>query len=91
MIHFPTKTTITTLTPATGTLALDVEFPEHVVPNGVAEWLVKRGWYSGVQCPDTKQLMYTKSDYQDLAGMYLFWYEACAYEWYRMMTLGGGE
>lgn len=91
MIYYPKQTTITTISPSTGTLALEVDFQEHLVPNGVAEWLVKRGWYSGVSCPDTKQLMYTKNDSQDIAGMYLYWYEACAYEWYRMMSLGGSE
>lgn len=55
-------------------------------PNDIAAFLAERGWeMEPGRTSDDKQL-WTHSD--DLQGLYYYWSEAVAYEFYRFLNLG---
>ena len=63
----------------------------HAVPMGVDAWLQQLGWGTPCNDPDTTEPLYQKSGNQDVGSKYFKWYEAIAWEWYMMMSLGGSD
>ena len=59
------------------------------VPVGIPVFLQDMGWNTTCNDPDTEEMLFQKQGDPNISTMYFRWYEAVAYEWFRMMTLGG--
>jgi len=59
------------------------------VPQGIPKWLQDMGWTTSTNDPDTEEMLFQRQGDEQNSTMYFRWYEAVAYEWFRMMTLGG--
>lgn len=75
-------------------VANSVEFKfsavRQFVPMNVHKFLVDLGWNSPICDPDTLEALYQKANGDsEMTTTYFRWYEAVAFEWMRMMTLGG--
>ena len=61
----------------------------QATPNNVDQFLKKLGWTQNNVDPDNDDELYQKQNDPEISLMHFRWYEAVAYEWYRMMTIGG--
>lgn len=76
---------------------------ERVTPAVITEFLTQLKWQAAGQHPDTSEQFWHKKDMGmrpvldaenevDLTeGMYFYWYEAMAYEYAKMLSIGLGE
>jgi hypothetical protein len=79
-------------------LTLSLKKDDHECPPRILEFLKMLGWQDFNTCPDTGECLLTKNDEihneqgsieNGTHGYYYRWYEAIAYEYYKMMTIGG--
>lgn len=74
---------------------MKLEIGKHVCPDRISKLLVTLGWESTMNDPDTDEMLWQKKDPNmttdfdpQLNSGYWFWYEAIAYEFAKMMSLG---
>lgn len=95
----PSKT-VAVIQGSSGEVELEVRTEENEVPPWIEKYLFKMQWSPVGQCPNTKETLYSKNDeihdesgalVNGTSGYYFRWYEACAYEHAKLMSIGLGE
>ena len=85
---FPVASKVTANTTGNG-IELYAQPSNHDVPAKIQDFLTGMGWNTGTYDPDTNEQLFQKMSDVDISNYYFRWPEAMAYEWYRMMSLGG--
>lgn len=68
-----------------------VQQSPHSVPVKIEDWLLGIGWTYTMQDPNTHEALFQKHGDRDVDTMYYRWYEACAYEFWRFITINSGN
>lgn len=79
-------------------VTLSINIPQEECPLRIDAYLKEIGWQTNSWCPNTGEPLYSKNDEihneqgileNGTSGYYFRWHEAIAYEFYKMMTIGG--
>lgn len=86
-----TNTRLTSQKESSPWITMGIEHREHTLPQEVSSWLCSKGWSMSGHDPDTMEPLFIPPSNYKTSLLFYKWFEAIAYEYFWMMTIGGNS
>jgi hypothetical protein len=87
--NWPDSTKVMAEATTSNNIQLFSKHEKEETPTDIKNFLAGLGWQATMKHPDNEDDLWSKPGDMEIASFYFRWYEAVAYEWYRMLTIGG--